>query len=170
MLPAGAVSAQAPAAASEASVRAAFLYQFGNYVDWSPGVLGAARQPFTIAVLGADDVRRELERITRGRSMAGHPLRVADAATGESLDGAAVVYVGESAADRLPAIAALARERPLLVVCATAEALDQGCMVGFVVSDSRLRFDVSLDALDAAGLKVSSRLLAVARSVTGKPR
>lgn len=156
--------------ASEAGVRAAFLYQFGNYVDWPEGALGAAHEPFVIAVLGADDVQHELERITRGRRLAGHPVQVVSAVSAESPSAPAVVYVGDAAADQLPTIMALARTRPMLVVCASAEALDQGCMIGFALASSRLRFDVSLRALDAAGLRVSSRLLAVARSVVGKPR
>jgi len=170
LLPCTVALAQAPGTAPEASVRAAFLYQFGNYVEWPADVLGPGRQPFLLAVLGGADVRRELEILTRGRALAGHPVQVAEVDAAESLGRPAIVYVGEAAADRLPAVVELARERQMLVVCARAEWLDQGCMVGFALAGGRLRFDVSLDALDAAGLKVSSRLLAVARRVEGRPR
>ena len=38
-------------------------------------------------------------------------------------------------------------------------------MIAFVIDNRRVRFDIDRKAADAAGLKLSSRLLAVARSV-----
>lgn len=162
--------AQAQPAPTEASVRAAFVYQFGNYVDWPAAVLGEPGTPFVIAVLGDEEVLRELGQITSGRRIAGRQVVVTAATSASDLGQAAVVYVGQDAAGQLPAIAERARVRPMLVVSASAEDLAQGGMIGFALSAGRLRFDVSLDALQASGLKVSSRLLAVARQVSGDPQ
>lgn len=162
--------AQAQPAPTEASVRAAFVYQFGNYVDWPAAVLGEPGTPFVIAVLGDEEVLRELGQITSGRRIAGRQVVVTAATSASDLGQAAVVYVGQDAAGQLPAIAERARVRPMLVVSASAEDLARGGMIGFALSAGRLRFDVSLDALQASGLKVSSRLLAVARQVSGDPQ
>jgi len=49
-------------------------------------------------------------------------------------------------------------------------ALTQGSMINFVLVDRRVRFEVALDSAEKSGLKLSSRLLAVARQVrTGTP-
>jgi hypothetical protein len=162
--------AQAQPAPTEASVRAAFVYQFGNYVEWPAAVLGEPGTPFVIAVLGDEEVLHELGQITSGRRIAGRQVEVRAATSADELGQAAVVYVGEDAAGQLPAIAERARVRPMLVVSASAVDLEQGGMIGFALSAGRLRFDVSLDALQASGLKVSSRLLAVARHVSGSPQ
>lgn len=45
--------------------------------------------------------------------------------------------------------------------------LDEGGMIAFVNENRRVRFDVNQPAVRRAGLKLSSRLLAVARSVRG---
>jgi hypothetical protein len=38
-------------------------------------------------------------------------------------------------------------------------------MINFVLDDRRVRFDIALDTAERSGLKLSSRLLAVARDV-----
>ncbi|HET8645751.1 MAG TPA: YfiR family protein, partial [Vicinamibacteria bacterium] len=43
--------------------------------------------------------------------------------------------------------------------------VDQGGMIGFVVEANKLRFEVNQDAAETAGLRLSSRLLSLARSV-----
>jgi hypothetical protein len=49
-------------------------------------------------------------------------------------------------------------------------ALAQGSMINFVLVDRRVRFEVALDAAEKNGLRLSSRLLAVAQQVrTGSP-
>ncbi|RZA15560.1 MAG: YfiR family protein, partial [Proteobacteria bacterium] len=54
---------------------------------------------------------------------------------------------------------------PLLIVTEAEGALDQGSMINFRVVDGRVRFEVALDTLEEAGLKVSSRMLGVALHV-----
>ena len=58
-----------------------------------------------------------------------------------------------------------ARRQPVLIVTDWDDALVEASMVNFVIVDGRVRFEVRLDAAREAGLKLSSRLLAVAQQV-----
>jgi hypothetical protein len=62
--------------ATEASVKAAFIFKFAGYVEWAPNAFATAAEPLLIGVTGADDVASELERIVPGRNVAGHPVVV----------------------------------------------------------------------------------------------
>ena len=61
------------------------------------------------------------------------------------------------------------RDRPLLIVADGAQGLEAGALLAFVLVENRLRFEASLRAAERSGLKVSSRLLALAQRVTGAP-
>jgi hypothetical protein len=151
--------------AEEHEVKAAFLFKFPAFVEWpaKPG----PEVPFVVAVVGAEEVAGQLRTLARGRTHDGRQIEVRDAADPQAIAGAHVVYVGRAAAARLPAIARALGGAPVLVVSESAGALEQGSMINFVLADGRVRFDVALDSAETARLRISPRLLAVARSVRG---
>jgi len=53
----------------------------------------------------------------------------------------------------------------VLIVTESRGALAEGSMINFLVSNARVRFEISLPATTRHGLVLSSRLLAVAQSV-----
>lgn len=165
-----ALAALAPLAApaqeaQEHEVKAAFLYKFPAFVEW-PSKPGPGA-PFIIAVVGAEDVAEELRRLTRGRTHEGRSIEVREPDDAQALNGAHMVFVGRGAAAKLPLIARSLAGTPVLLVTESPGALDQGGMINFVLSDARMRFDVALDTAEASRLRVSARLLAVARTVRG---
>jgi hypothetical protein len=149
-------------------VKAAYLYRFLAYVDWPDAAFGGPAAPIVIGVVGNDVVAAELARVLAGRSAHGRALVARRLALGDALDDVHVVYVGDAALLR-SAWLQRARDRPLLLVADGFAALDAGASIAFVLVDDRLRFDASLRAIDRAGLRVSSRLLALAQRVVGAP-
>ena len=80
-----------------------------------------------------------------------------------------IVYVRQQDRARIPAIARAAQTSGMLVVSEIDGALGQGSRSTFRIVDGRVRFDVALTAVETAGLRISSRLLAVARDVRPAP-
>lgn len=157
--------AQAPAQAQEHEVKAAFLFKFPAFVEWP-----AARRagtPFVIAVVGAPEIAAALRALAEGRSFEGRPIQVREPGEANGMQGAHMVFVGRGARARLPFLARSLGGAPVLLVAESPGALDEGAMVNFVVREGRVRFDVALDAAEAAGLRINARLLAVANFVRG---
>lgn len=152
------------ARSGEAQIKAAFLYKFGGFVEWPSGAF-AAGGPFAIGVLGADPVAAELEQISAGRTVQGRPVSVRRLRRGEAPAGLHVLFVGRDEAARLPEILAAAKDQALLVVTESDSALPRGSMINFVAVDDKVRFDVAPPAAERSQLRISSRLLAVARKV-----
>lgn len=163
--PAGAQSLEPPLEAQEHEVKAAFLSKFPAFVEWPSRP--APEVPFVIAVAGAEDVAGELRRLTEGRRHEGRAIEIREVADTQGAMGAHMVFVGRAATARLPAIVRGLSGRAVLLVSEAPGALEQGSMVNFVVGDARVRFDVALDNAEAARLRISARLLAVARNVRG---
>lgn len=151
--------------ASEVQVKAAYLYQFGGFVEWPPRAFAGPDGAFSIGVLGADEMAAELERIVATREIQGRQVAVRRVRPGEPLQGLQVLFVGAGETARLPQILSPAHGAPLLVVTEADGALAQGGIINFVVADNRVRFDVALPQAERRQLRISSRLLGVARRV-----
>ena len=151
--------------ASETQVKAAFLYKFGSFVEWPLRAFARPETGFAIGVLGADAVATELEQLASGRTVQGRPITVQRLKRGEPVTGLHLLFVGQSEAVRLGEILSAAKGQPLLVVTDTDDALTRGSMINFITVDDKVRFDVALPQAERGQLKISARLLAVARKV-----
>lgn len=149
--------------ALEASVKAAYLYKFLGYVDWPAGTFASPDAPHVVGVVGADDVHAELLRLVAGRQVNGRGLVVKRIASGDSLDGLQVLYIGRAA--RASALLPQLAGRPVLAVTDVPSGLVEGSALNFVLVQGRVRFEASLPAAERAGIKLSARLLAVAERV-----
>jgi hypothetical protein len=155
------------AEATEASVKAAFLYKFAGYVEWPPDAL-AAGAPFTIGVLGSDAVADELARIVPGRTVAGHPVALKRLAEGEAPKGVQLLFVGGPNPGHYAAAIGAAQKGGALVVTESDKGLAAGAAINFVPANEHVGFEVSLESAQRSGLRISSRMLAVARRVVQK--
>jgi len=152
-------------ARAEIQIKAAFLYKFGGFVEWPPTAFAQPDTPFTIGVLGADALAGELEEIASGRTVQGRRVAVRKLRRGEALGGLHVLFVGQSEGARLAEILQGVKGQALLVVTESEGALAQGSMINFVAVEDKVRFDVALPQAERGQLKISSRLLSVARKV-----
>ncbi len=165
---AGPRPAQADAQADEYRVKAAFLYKFGSYIEWPGGSFARADSPVAIGVMGADALADELAQIVAGRNVNGRPVLVRKLRPGGPIAGLHVLFIGGSDSGRLAEILAAARGRALLTVTESEEGLELGSMINFVVVEDKVRFDVAPPPPESGNLKISARLLGVARKVVSK--
>jgi len=151
----------------ERSVKAAFVYKFLDYVEWPPAEFVDAQSPFVIGILGSDAMVAELSRLAANRTVAGRPVEIRGIKRGDPLSSLHVVFVARNEAAQLPPVARLAQAEHVLLVTEVDTAAPPGAMINLVNVDGRIRFDVALEPAEKAGIRLSSRLLAVARVVKG---
>jgi hypothetical protein len=153
----------------EQSVKAAYLYKFASYVDWPDGLFAEADSSIEIGVLGATALADELAEITTGRTVDNRSISVRRLEEGDSLDDIHILFVGSQEAERIGLLLAPARLRPILIVTESEGALAEGSMINFTLSEQRVRFEVSLGAVEQSRLRLNARLLAVAQRVYRAP-
>lgn len=154
-----------PQDASEQQVKAAFLSKFGSYVEWPARVFAGPDSPIRIGVMGDDVIAAELQQLASGRTAADRGMLVRKLARGEPLQDLHILFVGRPDAGKLDEILARAKGQPLLVVTDSDNALARGSIINFVLVQDKVRFDVAMAAAEQGNLRISSRLLAVARQV-----
>lgn len=157
--------AQAGGLSIERGVKAAFLYKFLGYVEFTPSLPREAGAPLTVGVLGADDIAAELNRITQGRSVNGHPVFVRVLHEGDGPAGLQLLFVGAEQTARAGPLLRAAQQAGVLSVTELLNGLQAGSVINFRLVDEHIRFEVSLDAAERSNIKLSSRLLSVAYAV-----
>lgn len=149
----------------ENSVKAAFIYKFLAYAEWPSHAFKSPNAPITIGVAGSEEVAAELNRIVAGRTVNTRPITVRQVTGNEVLADVQVLFVGAGQNAQLGNLLRKAQQQSMLSVTEDESALARGSIINFKQVDGRIRFDVSLDAADRSGLKLSSRLLGVAHQV-----
>lgn len=150
--------------AAQQRIEAAYLYKFGGYVTWPDKVFAAPDSPIVIGVAGTERLAGELEALVAGRSIGSRPVLVRRVRADTPLSGLHILFVAGKELQS-SGLAQAAHGQPILLVTEGAAGLDQGAAVSFVLVDDRVRFDVSLGAVQENGLKLSAALLSVAHSV-----
>lgn len=151
----------AKAALLEYEVKAAFLFNFTKFVQWPVTAFESAEAPFTICIVGDDPFGKTLDDIVQGESVNGHRITV-QRLQADPQNACHLEYIAKNYS--IPANA-LEAGSGVLTVGEGDDFVRHGGIVGFVVDDRRVRFDINLKAATNAELKLSSKLLAVARSV-----
>jgi hypothetical protein len=153
-------------AAIEQHVKAASLYKFLSYVEWPATAFTKPDSPYVIGVIGAEVIEDDLLKIIVNRNVNNRPLTIKKLNVNDPLTGIHVLFIGQVGEAAQAQLLKQAQQRSILTVTETRDALAQGSMINFVISDNRVRFEVALDAVEKADLKLSSRMLSVARSVS----
>lgn len=163
--------AQAQAAspgALERQVKAAYLYKFASFVEWPEASFARPDSVLVIGVSGSEPLAEQLERIVAGRLVNGHPIKVRRVQRGEALADLHILYLdGSLERSVISDMLLAARGQPLLTVSDAPDPAALGCMIGFLIAEDKLRFDVALRNVSPSGLRISARMLAVAHKVQG---
>jgi hypothetical protein len=161
--------AQSPIRLAEYQVKAAFLYKFASYVEWPAQAFEQTKSPFVIGVAGADMLGDELAQVVAKRLIRGRPVEVRKLHRGDPLNGLQILFIGRSEGGKTSDLLISARGRPVLTVSESEDSFALGSIINFVIVDDKVRFDVALHEAELASLKVSARLLSVARRVREGP-
>jgi YfiR/HmsC-like len=144
--------------------KAAFVFNFAKYVEW-PSKPNTDGSPLQVGVLGSDGVSDALREIVRGKTAGARSLTIRRVTLGDDLAGLHVLFVGASQKPRTAEILKRIGGSSVLTVSDMEQFCQTGGVIGLMLEDSHLRFEVNLEAAAHAQLKVSSRLLTLARAV-----
>ena len=154
------------ARASEAQVKAVFLFNFAQFVDWPPEAVPDSQAPLVIGILGDDPFGDFLDATVRGEHRGARPFAVRRFQRVEDITRCDILFIGRPLADRPEEILARLKNRPILTVSDLDGFAKRGGMIRLLTDKGRIRLEVNLEAAQAAHLTISSKLLRVAEVVT----
>lgn len=164
-----------PAATAQNSItqeyqwKANFLAKSASFIDW-PGVSPLhTANAYRWCVFGSFSFGTSLAELTRDAIVDGKKSEVKWIHKDAELAGCQIIFVSRSEAKHYAKVLDAARPGRGLTVGETPDFLDAGGMVALLTEGKSPAFEVNLDAMDAARVKMSSRLLALARRVVNHP-
>jgi hypothetical protein len=163
-------NAHAQDALSEYQVKAAYLFNFLKFVEYPTESFADPLAPIVIGVVGEDPFGNALPQVVTGKTVQGRDLVIRIYRAGEDLRGAHILFISASERKRLPMILSSLRGSSVLTVADTEGFLDAGGMIQFLSENDRVRFAINVDATSRARLKMSSKLLSLAKVVGGNAK
>ncbi len=153
------------AAPTEYQLKAVFLMNFAKFVEWPTTAFRSAQSPVTICVLGEDPFGHDLDDVVRGQVAGDRALAVKRLAQVQREDNCHVLFVSAAEKARTERVLGVLKSAPTLTVGEGDDFAAAGGMIGLFIEDNKVRFDVNLEAAERAGLKISSKLLKLAKNV-----
>lgn len=144
----------------EYRVKAAYLFNFAKFVEWPAA---APAGPLTICVAGRNVFGDVLAETIRGEMIGNRPLAMRVLLEPEP--GCHIIFVPRGAATT--AYLRATRGTPVLTVGETPDFISQGGMVSFLLDGGNVRFVIDDQEAERSGLRISSRLLRLARDAGG---
>jgi hypothetical protein len=158
------------AAEREYQIKAAFLFNFGQFVEWLPTAFALPESPFAICVLGDDPFGATLDAIAEGQTVHGRAAVVRRFDDATQATECQILFVSTSETQRLDRVFAALAGRSILTVGEAPGFTDRSGVIRFRVVSNRLRLEINTDAARAAALTISSKLLSLADLVqSGDP-
>ena len=157
--------AQDSSVSSEYLIKAGFIYNFANLVQWPSNAFTQPDSPIVIGILGEDPFGNVLDRVLAGKKVNGRIFLVKRLKSVPDLKECHIVFVSSSEMARLAETIHLVKGMPILTIGEIPGFAKRGGIINLVLEDNKVHFEVNVEAAKEADLNISSRLLALARIV-----
>jgi len=149
----------------EYQIKAAFLFNFAQFVEWPPASFADANAPICIGVLGDDPFGPVLEQTVQGETINHRKLIIQRSQRVEDLKGCHLVFISKSEKSRLTDIFDGLGSASILTVSETENFARRGGIINFYLEGNKVRFEINSDAAQRKGIKISSQLLKLGKLV-----
>ena len=153
---------------AEREVKAAFLVNFAKFTEWPTAAFPDATAPIVLGVAGDEALRQTIEHLAKGKVFNGRALKTRNVRNPQDAAQTHLLFVGGLWESRAGDLLQATHGLPVLTVGDSDRFRAQGGMIAFLFEGNRLRFEIRLDATEQAQLKVSSRVLTLAKTVHGR--
>jgi hypothetical protein len=154
--------AHAQASASEYKLKAAYLYHFSQFVEWPESAQTGA---FHVCVLGENPFGDGLLALEKRKNARQQTFEIHYPHSAEQAQHCHILYLGLGQGSALAGMLAQLRDAPVLTVSSLPAFVDRGGMIGFVIESGKVRLEINASAARQAKLKMSAKLMEVARRV-----
>jgi hypothetical protein len=144
----------------EYQVKAAFLFNFTQFVEWPATAFSAPNAPFVIGILGDDPFGTAIDETVTGEKIGLHPLIVQRYHDSKEIKPCHILFISTTDPERIKESLALIANHTLTVSDA-GSFMKLGGIIRFFTEKNKIRLQVNPDAARLADLNISAKLLRV---------
>lgn len=147
---------------SEYEVKAAFIHNIAKFIAWPVTTRTAGSQ--RLCTLGQNPFGRSLDAL-QGQAIGDKVWEISSVNLESNLHKCNVLFISASESGNLGKILDTTKGDAVLTIGDTSGYAQQGVIVNFYLERDKVRFEINNNAAERAGLKISSKLLKLARIV-----
>jgi hypothetical protein len=147
--------------ANEYQIKAAFILNFAKFVDWPNGAFQNGN--LVVGIVGTDPFGEEIDRLLKGNQANGRPLIVRRLKRTDNLRVCNILFISSSEQKHLGQIMQSLKGASVLTVGEMSQFAREGGMIRLLIEGHKVRFEINSTAASEAGLKISSKLMALSR-------
>lgn len=155
---------QKRAASDETEVKAVFLFNFAQFVDWPSSKL-PPDSAIVIGVLGKDPFGKYLDETVANEIVNGHPLKVERYTNIQRIENCHILFINPSRSIRVVDVLKKLGGKNILTVSDETNFAKQGGMIHFINENNRIKLRVNLSSVKESEISISSKLLNLAEIV-----
>jgi hypothetical protein len=161
----GIVLPQTKPATDEDEVKAVFLFNFAQFVEWPPEAFQTADSPIVIGLLGRDPFGVYLEKTIENEIVNGHPLVVERYSSVKQIQSCHILFINPGRTVKIESVLRSLKNKNILTVSNAADFTNQGGMIRFFNEDEKIKLEINLNAVKASNITISSKLLQLSEIV-----
>jgi preprotein translocase subunit Sec61beta len=144
----------------EYQIKAAFLFNFTQFVEWPATAFSAPNAPFVIGILGDDPFGAAIDEAVNGEKIGLHPLIVQRYHDSKEIKPCHILFISSADPERIKESLALMSTHTLTVSDA-GSFMKMGGIIRFFTERNKIRLQINPDAARLADLNISAKLLRV---------
>ena len=148
----------------EYKIKAVFLFNFTQFVEWPDDAFNNNNDPFVIGILGKDPFGKYIDEVVQDEKVGNHPLIIMRYHNASEINNCQVLFI-ENDDSNLPAVLSALNNRAILTVSDIQGFTQAGGIIGFVTIHNKIKLQININAAKQAELNISSKLLSVANIV-----
>lgn len=151
----------------EYEVKAAFIYNFLKFIEFPDS--SSDNSTVNLCILGDDPFGKALSPVqSDGERDKKIIVKRYNNFTGQ--ERCQILFICRSEKRHLSQLLNTIKGMSILTIGDTEDFAKQGVIINFYIEEDKVRFEINKEAADKAGLKISSRLLSLARIIHGEER
>jgi hypothetical protein len=154
----------------EYQIKAVFLFNFAQFVEWPATAFASASSPIVIGVLGENPFGDYLDETVRGEKVENRPLVIERYLQVDEIKTCHVLFISRSEAPRLEQILLSLKTRSILIVGDGDDFVNRGGMIRLATAQNKIRLIINVGPAKAANLTISSKLLRSAEVMTASTK
>jgi len=151
---------------AEYKVKAAFIYNFAKFVEWPDE---PHDNNLTLCVLGEGSFCAAIRTI-KGKIISGKRIQIRRINSIKDLKDCNILFIASSEKHNLPHLIDDLDGSRILTVGDTEGFAEQGVIINLYIENDKVRFKINIGAARRANVKLSSKLLKLAKIVTSTPK
>jgi len=146
----------------EYQIKAGFLFNFTQFVEWPASSFESTNAPFIIGILGENPFGSYLAETVSGENVNGHPLIIQYYTNLEEIKTCHILFIAPSRISRPEQVVTHLKGRTILTVSEAPSFMPDGGMIRFFTKNNKIQLQINPEAPKAVGLVISAKLLKLA--------